>query len=128
MNEINGVVSTPAADRSFWSSVREAIHGTRLDYTEVSLSRAVLLLAVPMVLETMMESVFAVVDIFWVSHLGSSAIATVGLTEAMLTVLYALAIGLCMGAAATIARRIGEKHFDAAASAAVQSIAMGLSF
>ncbi|PWT93734.1 MAG: MATE family efflux transporter [Acidobacteria bacterium] len=113
---------------TFWSSVKEAIRGAHHDYTEVSLSRAVLLLAVPMVLETMMESVFAVVDIFWVSHLGASAIATVGLTEAMITILYAVAFGLCMGATATVARRIGEKNPDAAALTAVQAILMALAF
>jgi putative MATE family efflux protein len=86
----------------------------------------VLLLAVPMVLETMMESVFAVVDIFWVSHLGSSAMATVGLTEAMLTLLYSVAIGLSMGATAVVARRTGEKQPEAASAAAVQAIELGL--
>lgn len=114
------------SEQSVWASLREAIHGSHQDFTEGSISRAVLLLAVPMVLETMMESVFAVVDIFWVSHLGASAIATVGLTEAMLTLLYAIAIGLCMGAAATVARRIGEKNTEGASIAAVQAIAMGI--
>jgi len=111
---------------SLWSSLKEAVHGSHQDFTEGSINRAVLLLAVPMVLETMMESVFAVVDIFWVSHLGASAIATVGLTEAMLTLLYAIAIGLCMGAGATVARRVGEKNMEGASIAAVQAIAMGL--
>ena len=79
-----------------------------------------------MVLETLMESLFAVCDVFFVSKLGADAVATVGLTESMLTILYALAIGLSIGATATVARRIGEKDPDGAARAAVQSIALGL--
>jgi MATE family, multidrug efflux pump len=105
---------------------REALHGTHRDFTEGSIGKAVWLLAVPMVLETCMESVFAIVDIFWVSRLGSAAMATVGLTEAMITLLYAVAIGLSMGAAAFVARRIGEKNPEGAAVAAVQAIALGL--
>jgi putative MATE family efflux protein len=108
-----------------WNSVREAIRGSHQDFTQVAIGRAVLLLAIPMVLETCMESIFAVVDIFFVSRLGASAIAAVGLTEAMMTLLYALAIGLSMGAAAVVARRIGEKNHEGAAVAAVQSIALG---
>ena len=117
----------PSSSR-IWPALREAIRGTRQDYTEGSIGRAVLLLAVPMVLETFMESVFAVVDIFWVSHLGSAAMATVGLTEAMLTLLYSVAIGLSMGAAAVVARRTGEKDPEGAANAAVQAIALGILF
>lgn len=105
--------------------LRDAIRGTREDYTEGSLGRDIFLLAVPMVLEVCLESVFAVVDIFWVSRLGASAIASVGLTEAMLSILYALAMGLCMGATALVARRIGEKNPEGAAVAAVQAIALG---
>ncbi len=112
--------------RKIVTSLREAIHGTHQDFTEGSIGRAVMLLAVPMVLETSMESVFAIVDIFWVSRLGAAAMATVGLTEAMITLLYAVAIGLCMGAAAFVSRRIGEKNPDGAAIAAVQAIALGV--
>src|SRR5512132_1857713 len=108
---------------SFWSDLREAIRGSHMhDYTEERIGRAVLLLAVPMVLETIMESIFAVVDIFFVSRRGPASMATVGLTEAMLTILYSIAIGLCMGAAAIVARRTGEKNPDGAAVAAVQAI------
>ena len=91
--------------------IRDAIRGDKhADFTEGSLGRDVLLLAVPMVLEVCLESVFAVVNIFWVSRLGAAAIAAVGLTEAMLSILYALAMGLCMGATAIVARSIGEKN------------------
>ena len=110
-----------------WSAVKESIRGSHHhDYTKGPIGRAILLLAIPMVLEMIMESVFAVVDIFWVSHLGSEAAATVGLTESLLTLIYALAIGLSIGATATVARRIGEQNPDGAARAAVQSIAIAL--
>ena len=113
----------PASD--FWSSVREALRGSRQDYTEVPIPRAIILLAVPMILEMSMESLFVVVDIFWVSHLGPEAVATVGLTESMLTLIFTVAIGLSIGATATIARRIGEKDPERAARAAVQVIFLG---
>jgi putative MATE family efflux protein len=109
----------------FWSSVREALRGTRQDFTEVPIRRAILLLAVPMILEMAMESLFAIVDIFWVSRLGAEAVASVGLTEAMLTLIYAVAIGLSIGATATVARRIGEKDPERAARSAVQVIVLG---
>jgi putative MATE family efflux protein len=109
-----------------WASLKEAIHGTEQDFTEAPVGRAILLLAVPMVLEMVMESIFAVVDVFFVSRLGAEAIATVGLTESMLALLYALAIGLSIGAMAMIARRTGEKDPEAAASVAVQAIGLGL--
>ena len=112
--------------RRIFTLLREAIHGTHMDYTEGSIGRAVLFLAVPMVLETSMESIFAIMDIFFVSRLGAAAMATVGLTEAMITLLYAVAIGLCMGTAAFVARRTGEKDPEGAAVAAVQGIAIGI--
>jgi len=114
---------------ALWTDLREAVRGIHShDYTEERIGRAVLLLAVPMVLETCMESIFAVVDIFFVSRRGAASMATVGLTEAMLTLLYATAIGLCMGAGATVSRRIGEKNENGAAVAAVQAIILGVSF
>src|SRR5256714_5781537 len=111
---------------SFWQTVREAIRGTHHDYTSGPIGRAIILLAVPMVLEMVMESVFAVVDVFWVGHLGPNAVATVGLTESMLTLVYTAAMGLSVGVTAMVARRIGEKNPEAAAEAAVQGIALGV--
>src|SRR5687767_15862120 len=108
----------------FWASVREALRGSRQDYTEGPVGRAILLLSVPMVLEMAMESVFAVVDIFFVSRLGADAVAAVGLTESVLALVYALAMGLGIGASALVARRIGEKDADGAAHSAVQAITL----
>jgi putative MATE family efflux protein len=123
----SGSPTVAAATSRFWPTVFEALRGSRQDYTEGPIGRAVLLLAVPMVLEMVLESVFAVVDVFWVAHLGADAVATVGITESMLALIYAVAIGLSMGATATVARRIGEKDPDGAARAAVSSIALGIS-
>src|SRR5213592_889230 len=125
MSEIN--VAAPAREASLWSTVRESIAGSHHgEYTDGPIGRAILLLAVPMVLELVLESVFAVVDVFFVARLGADAVATVGLTESMLTIIYAAAIGLSVGAMATVARRIGEKNPDGAARAAVQAIALGV--
>lgn len=112
---------------SFWTTIRESLAGShRGTYTDGPIDRAIVLLAIPMVLELVLESVFAVVDVFFVSRLGPDAVATVGLTEAMMTVIYAVAMGLGVGATATVARRMGEKDPDGAAIAAVQAIALGL--
>jgi putative MATE family efflux protein len=108
--------------RSTWSDLRDAIRGTSADYTKIPLPRAVFLLAVPMVLELVLESTFAVVDIYFVGKLGSSAVATVGLTETMLFLLYSIAIGLAMAVTAVVARRIGEGKRDEAAVTAMQAI------
>lgn len=110
----------------FWASVLEAIRGTKQDFTEGSISRAVLLLATPMVLEMLMESLFAIVNVFWVTRLGPNAIATVGLTESMMTIVFAVGIGLAMSTTAMVARRIGEKDPQGAATAGVQAIVLGL--
>jgi len=115
-------VSEDAGTPSFWSTVREAVRGTHEQLTDIPVRRAVVLLAVPMVLEMSMESLFAIADIFFVSKLGSNAVATVGLTESMLALVYALAMGLAAGATAVISRRTGEKDMDGAAVAAVQVI------
>src|SRR5205085_5380729 len=119
--------NTPQEEsQSLWSAVKESIRGSHRNYTTGPIGRAILLLAIPMVLEMIMESVFAVVDIFWVGHLGTDAAATVGLTESLLTLIYALAIGLSIGAMAMVARRIGEQNPDGAARAAVQAIALAV--
>src|SRR5438105_6012481 len=94
---------------SIWQSLLEAVRGTHQDFTEGSISRAVLLLATPMVLEMVMESLFGVVDVFWVTRLGANAVATVGLTESMLTLVFSVAMGVSMSTTAMVARRIGEK-------------------
>lgn len=122
----NEVESSASTSESLWQAIREGLRGSHRDYTSGPIGRSIIVLAIPMVLEMLMESVFAVVDIFWVAHLGADAVATVGLTESMLTLLYALAIGLGLGATAMVARRIGERNPEGAARAAVQAIALGL--
>jgi putative MATE family efflux protein len=111
---------------SIWASLREAVMGSSQDFTEGSIGRAIVLLAVPMVLEMCMESLFGVVDVFWVSRLGADAVATVGLTETALTLVFVVALGLSMGATALVARRMGEKDERAAGLVAVQAIIIGL--
>ena len=106
--------------------VREAVVGSKKDFTAISLDRAIFLLAVPMVLEMAMEALFAIVDTYFVAHLGADATATVGITEGMLTMIYAIAVGMSMGATAVVARRIGEKDPNGAAQAAVQCIILGI--
>ncbi len=113
------------ASPSFWRSVRQALRGENVDYTALSLNRAVLLLAVPMVLEMIMESLFAVVDVFWVSRISKEAIAVVGITESVMSLIYAVALGISFAATAIVARRIGEKDPGAAARAAGQIVMLG---
>jgi putative MATE family efflux protein len=122
----NELTVAPEVSQGLWADIKESVRGSHRSYTTGPIGRAILLLAIPMVLEMIMESVFAVVDIYWVSHLGTDAAATVGLTESLLTIIYALAIGLSIGAMAMIARRIGEGNPDGAARAAVQAIALAL--
>jgi putative MATE family efflux protein len=110
---------------STWSLLREAVGGSHRNFTEGSLGQAILLLAVPMVLEMAMESVFAVCDVFFVGRLGAEAVATVGLTESLITLVYTTGMGLGIGAMATVARRIGEQDRDGAAHAAVQALYIG---
>ncbi len=107
-------------------TLKEALRGSEQDFTEGSLKRAIVLLAVPMVLELSMESLFAIVNVFWVAGLGASAVATVGLTEALITIVFAVAMGLCTGATSFVARRIGEKDPEGASAAAGQAILLGL--
>ena len=108
--------------KRIFSLIKESLNGEQQDYTQGSISKAVVLLAIPMILELSLESVFAVVDMFFVSKLGQNAIATVGLTESVVTIVYSIAIGLSTATTAIVARRIGEKNPEAAAHAGAQSI------
>jgi len=122
-----GTSTAPAGFwRRLWRDLREAVAGSDQDFTEGNLRRAIALLAVPMVLEMAMESVFAVVDVFFVARLGADAVSAVGLTDAVLTLVFAVAIGLSVPATAMVARRIGEKDREAAARTAFQVIVVGL--
>jgi putative MATE family efflux protein len=122
-------MSTSTAEperRSFFASVLEGIRGTEQDFTEGSISRAVLLLATPMVLEMSMESLFAVVDVFWVTQLGSDAVAAVGLTESLMALVFSVALGVTLATTAMVARRTGEKDARGASVAAGQAILLGI--
>src|ERR1700732_5128060 len=119
-------LAVESKQRTLWASLAEAIRGSHQDYTAGSLNRAILLLAVPMVLEMVLESLFAVVDVLWVGRLGANAVATVGLTESMLSLVFAVGMGLSLSTTAMVARRIGEKDREGAAVAAVQAIALGI--
>lgn len=126
MDSPNQLATEPEASQDLWADIKEAVRGSHRSYTTGPIGRSILLLSIPMVLEMVMESVFAVVDIYWVSYLGTEAAVTVGITESLLTIIYALAIGLSIGAMAMVARRIGEGNPDGAARAAVQAIALAL--
>src|SRR5690349_10280041 len=119
-------IAAAAPPIPIWSSIQEALRGSHQDFTTGSLNRAILLLAIPMVLEMVLESLFAVVDVFWVGRLGADAVATVGLTESMLSLVFAVGLGLSLSTTAMVARRIGEKDPAGAAVAGVQAIALGL--
>jgi putative MATE family efflux protein len=124
----NYVETTPeqAFDNSFWSILKEAFTGSQRDFTQGSIGLAIFLLSVPMILEMGMESVFAIVDIYFVGHLGAESVAVVGLTESMLAIIYAVAIGVSIGATATVARRTGEKDAEGAARSAAHAIYLGV--
>lgn len=111
---------------SFWFELKQAIKGTESDYTKIGIKKAIFLLSIPMILELVMESTFAVVDIYFVGKLGASAVATVGLTETYLFLLYSVAMGLAVAVTAIVARRIGEKKKRAAGYTAVQAIFIGV--
>jgi len=111
---------------TLWSLVRRSLRGDQYDYTQGSIRHAIILLAIPMILELSLESVFAVVDMFFVGKLGENAIATVGLTESVVTIVYSIAIGLSTAATAMVARRIGEKNEDEAAHAGMQTLILAL--
>lgn len=124
-NAGRGVAAT-LPSTSVWKALGDAIRGTESDYTRIGLRKAIFLLAVPMILELVMESTFAIVDIYFVGKLGASAVATVGLTETYLFLLYSLAMGLATAVTAIIARRTGEKKSEDAGRAAIQSIFIGV--
>lgn len=125
---LSSTVTTPLPSRTarWFALLKEAIRGSSQDLTAISIDRAIVLLAVPMVLEMAMESLFGIVDIFFVAHLGADATATVGITEGMLVMVFAVALGLSMGTTAVVARRTGEQDHEGASQAAVQSIILGV--
>ncbi|MEO6390350.1 MAG: MATE family efflux transporter [Pyrinomonadaceae bacterium] len=123
---VNGEAGAQQIEPGIVRTIIAALRGTHQDYTQGNLGRALLMLAIPMVLEMAMESVFALVDIFFVSKLGAEAAATVGWTESIMTLVYTVALGLSIGATATVARRIGERNPEAAAHTAAQVIMLGL--
>lgn len=112
--------------KAFWANIKEALAGTDRDFTSDSIGKALLILSIPMVLEMLMESIFAVVDIFFVSRLGADAVATVGITESSMTIVYAIGMGLSTATTALVARRIGEKKAGKAGAVAFQAIISGL--
>src|SRR5690606_18945560 len=109
------VITAPPEGAGWWRLLRDAVRGVPHDYTRGTVSRAILLLAIPMVIEMAMESIFAVVDVYFVARLGPTAVATVGLTESLLALIYTVAMGLSIGVTATVARRIGERNSEGAA-------------
>jgi len=125
---VSNTPETPSYSKkeNIFKELLNAIKGIDADYTKISIKRAIFLLAVPMILELIMESTFAIVDIYFIGKLGPSAVATVGLTETYLYLLYSLAFGLAMGVTAIIARRIGEKHHQEANKTAIQAIFLGI--
>ena len=124
--QISETPSAGSLDNSFFSIVREAVRGSDRDFTKGPIGLAIFLLAVPMILEMSMESLFAVVDIFFVAKLGADAVAIVGLTESVMALIYAVAFGLAIGATATVARRIGEKDSKGAAKSAAHVLYLGV--
>ena len=114
------------SDESLWRAIPDAIRGSKEDYTRVPLPRAIMLLALPMMLELVMESTFGLVDIFFVGKLGSAAVATIGLTGSLIILVFAIVMGLSMGTTAMVARRIGEGDPEAAGVAAWQAILAGV--
>lgn len=134
MNEsLETVTTEPVADKStlnqstgFWATLREAFVGSQQDFTQGSIGRAIFLLSVPMILEMAMESLFGIVNVFWVARLGKEQAAAVGITESLLTIVFTVAMGLSMGTTALVARRIGEKDPEGAARVAEQSILLGI--
>ncbi|MBO0726180.1 MAG: MATE family efflux transporter [Blastocatellia bacterium] len=116
----------PSRGSGFWGTLREAVRGSEQNFTEGGIGRAIFLLSVPMVLEMTMESLFGVVNAYWVAHLGKEQAAAVGVTESLLTIVFTVALGLSLGTTAMVARRIGEKDPEGAARVAEQSIMLGV--
>lgn len=110
----------------YYAVIKSAVRGDEYDFTTINLNKAIVLLAIPMMLELALESVFAVVDIFFVNKIGVHAVSVVGLTESVLTILYSVAIGISAAATAMVARRVGEKNYEAASHAGAQSILLGV--
>lgn len=125
-NQQTGELTNQPFTYSVWQQLKDAIRGSEADYTQIPIGKAIFLLSVPMILELIMESTFAVVDIYFVGRLGASAVATVGLTETYLFLIYSIAMGLAMAVTAIVARRIGEKEKEKAGITAVQSIFIGV--
>ncbi|MEX2569514.1 MAG: MATE family efflux transporter [Cyclobacteriaceae bacterium] len=123
---LNAPGGPPSGKPTIWQELKNALRGTEADYTRIGMKKAIFLLAVPMILELVMESTFAVVDIYFVGKLGASAVATVGLTETYLFLLYSIGMGLSMAVTAIIARRIGEKSKEDAGISAIQSIILAI--
>ena len=126
MPDTSGTPFAETENNSFTSVLREAFVGTSRDFTKGSIPAALIILAIPMILEMSMESLFAIVDTFFVSRLGAEAIAVVGLTESILVLTYAVGIGLAIGATATVARRVGEQDLEGAARTATHAVYLGL--
>lgn len=126
MSEINMNAPKKALDNSFWSILKEAFWGSNRDFTEGSIVIAIFILAVPMIIEMLAESLFIIVDIFYVAKLGANAVTVVAMTESMMYIVFSVAIGISIAATASVARRIGEKDEDGAARAATHSIYLGL--
>ena len=122
MTHSNNTLSFKKLINYFWI----AVSGKETEFTSGSIRKAIFMLSIPMILEMLMESIFALVDIAYVSKVSVNAVATIGLTESVITLIYALAIGLSMAATAVVARRIGEKDVDGARIAAVQAIGLGV--
>src|SRR5262245_18420765 len=126
MSISNATPSVETVDNSFWPVGREAIRGSQRDFTKSSIGIGLFILSVPMIIEMFAESLFSVVDIFYVAHLGADSLAVVGRTESMMPLVYAVSFGLAIGATATVARRIGENDPEGAARTASQVIYFGL--
>ena len=120
------IMQSSTAIKQFFKNLKTALTGEEQEFTSGSIRRAIFMLSIPMILEMLMESIFALVDIFYVSRVSVNAVATIGLTESVITLVYAVAIGLSMAATAVVARRVGEKHLKEASQAAVQVIILGI--